>query len=90
MSDEVNGAPDGDVWHCPGCDNWQLEIRREVLNELIVIVPDGATGGFSMDFTAVHEAIDEALEDHMADCPPLAELHAEAMREAAEAENSPS
>jgi hypothetical protein len=71
----------GDLWECPGCHAWQLDISREVMGELSTATldtdADGMTG-LRIDMTPVYEAVDEALEEHLSECSKLADLVSEA------------
>lgn len=72
---------------CPGCDNWQLEytdrVRKSYANWTVERTdmyfpgedrPMKFAGAANVDESAFYAAVEEALQEHMAECPHLRDL----------------
>lgn len=60
---------------CPGCDEWQLDYTDDVAQEFVQMVPaPGEPFGLRIDMQPWHDVIEDALREHMAECPHLRDL----------------
>lgn len=50
---------------CPGCQLWQLEYTDAVAGQYAMLTPTG------LDLSAWYQVIEEALAEHLNECPHL-------------------
>ena len=66
---------DGVLGPCPGCDAWQLDYTDEVAQRFVRLVPDESQPfGHRIDTKPFYDVIEDALREHMAECPHLRDL----------------
>lgn len=61
---------------CPGCDSWQLDYHDEVAQQFVRLLPgeDGSLASIQIDTSPFHEVIEDALREHLTQCPHLRDL----------------
>lgn len=60
---------------CPGCDSWQLDYTDDMAQEFAQLVPaPDEPFGMRIDTKPFHDVIEDALREHMAECPHLRDL----------------
>lgn len=60
---------------CPGCDSWQLDYTDEVAQQFVRLVEaPGEPLGMRIDIQPWHDVIEDALREHMTECPHLRDL----------------
>lgn len=58
---------------CPGCDNWQLDYTQRAATSYAGWVI-GVEQMPRVDLTPFYAVIEQALQEHMAECPHLRDL----------------
>lgn len=60
---------------CPGCDDWQLDYNDDVAEQFVRLLHDPDEPlGVRIDMAPWYDVIEDALREHMAECPHLRDL----------------